>query len=356
VSSTDRTAPVVADFDRFVFIVGAPRCGTTTLWRFLQDHPAVTAPIVKEPHFFAQHDLRGLSDDELRSRVERDYLNRFYCRPRRGRIGVDASVSYLYGPEQIEPILRLWPDSRFVVAVRDPLAMLPSLHQRLIYVGEETVPEFADAWAAIRARTAGRNLPRACGDSRLFRYDEAGRFGTYLERLFAVVGRERCSVVVFDDLVAEPADTYQRLMTFSGLDPQGGVDLSPRRTGRAVRSRALQRLLKRPPKVVRDRLGGELYRQRVRDFVHVYDRSLMRTILAARKRIIQWNTISRPPDAVPLELQNEIRLRLKDEIDHLAELLDRDLAHWLQPQWERAQATRSGRDEAPSYLSAFALK
>src|SRR6476619_2238495 len=165
-----------ADFERFLFVVGAPRCGTTTLTRFVKDHPAVHFPALKEPHFFAQHDLRGLSDHDLRRRVERDYLRRFFRADQHHGIGVDGSVSYLYSPEQLEPVLRLWPDSRFIVSVRDPLTMLPSLHRRLIYVGQETIPSFADAWAATPDRAAGRRIPRSCQDPRLLRYDEAARF------------------------------------------------------------------------------------------------------------------------------------------------------------------------------------
>src|SRR3982751_1072517 len=97
----------VDDFERFVFIVGAPRCGTTTLSHFLKEHSAVSFPIVKEPHYFAQNDLRGLSDDQLRRRVEGEYLRRFFRGDPKGRVGADASVSYLYTPEQLEPIVRL---------------------------------------------------------------------------------------------------------------------------------------------------------------------------------------------------------------------------------------------------------
>ena len=42
--------PRIEDIDRFVFIVGAPRCGTTTMARWLQAHPQVLFPFVKEPH------------------------------------------------------------------------------------------------------------------------------------------------------------------------------------------------------------------------------------------------------------------------------------------------------------------
>ena len=63
--------PRIEDIDRFLFIVGAPRCGTTTMARWLQAHPQILFPFVKEPHFFCQHDLRGLEDEELRERSSR---------------------------------------------------------------------------------------------------------------------------------------------------------------------------------------------------------------------------------------------------------------------------------------------
>ena len=142
--------PRVDDFEKFLFIVGAPRSGTTTMARMLQAHPQVTFPFVKEPHFFSQHDLRGLGEPELKSRVEDDYLDHFFSNADPARAtGADGSVSYLYAPEQLEPVLKLWPNSRFVVGVRDPMSLLPSLHKRLLFTGDESLSRFEDAWAAV---------------------------------------------------------------------------------------------------------------------------------------------------------------------------------------------------------------
>src|SRR3954465_11527426 len=91
-SITEGPTVGVDEFERFLFIVGAPRCGTTTLSRFLKDHPSIRFPAIKEPHFFAQNDLRGLSDEDLNQRVEREYLQRFFRSDFEGRIGADASV------------------------------------------------------------------------------------------------------------------------------------------------------------------------------------------------------------------------------------------------------------------------
>jgi len=320
----------VGDFDRFVFVVGAPRCGTTTLSHFLKQHPQVGFPAVKEPHFFAQHDLRGLSDRELRNRVESEYLRRYFCRDPDRRVGVDASVTYLYAPEQLEPILRLWPNSRFVVSVRDPLAMLPSLHQRLIYNGDETIPNFEDAWRATASRAAGRNIPRRCADPRWLRYDQAARFGTHLDRLIAVVGEERCSIVVFDDLASDALSEYRKLMRFIDLDAVPITDLHPRRGSKAVRSRWLQRMLKRPPKAVSSYFAGEHFRKRVR-CLDSKEKLAPTGVLSIRKKLLSWNRVSVSPARMPAALENQLCQELRGEVDQLGRILGRDLSHWLIP-------------------------
>src|SRR5690349_1915683 len=123
--------------NRMIFIVGAPRSGTTSLSTWLKDHPHICFSYVKEPHFFSQFDLRTHGNSALRQRVERDYLDRYFPERGTGALLAEGSVSYLYVPEQMEPILRLWPDARFIIAVRDPMALLPSLHLRMLYNGDE---------------------------------------------------------------------------------------------------------------------------------------------------------------------------------------------------------------------------
>lgn len=323
--------PSIQQFDRFAFVVGAPRCGTTAIARFLAKHPEIAFSAVKEPHFFSQHDLRGLSAADLERTVEEEYLGRFFGGiTEQDRIGGDGSVSYLYTPEQMEAILRLWPESRFIVAVRDPLAMLPSLHRRLIYIGDETLRNFQDAWAATPERAAGRRIPRSCIEPRWLRYDEAGRLATYVERLFATVGRERCMVVVFDDLVADPAGQGVQILDFLGLDSTVAIELKPARSSSSVRSPWLQRLLKRPPKRLRTLLAGKHYQSRMAETPKT-DGAAIEAVMTFRKRLIAWNRIPASSPSVPLHVQEDIRARLRDEVDRLGELIGRDLSHWLQP-------------------------
>ena len=325
--------PRIEDLDRFIFIVGAPRCGTTTMARWLQAHRQVLFPFVKEPHFFAQHDLRGLDEAELRRRVEEDYLDYFFPEPdARQKVGADCSVTYLYTPEQLEPALRLWPNSRFIVGLRDPLTLLPSLHKRLIFTGDENIRRFEDAWAAIPDRAAGRRIPWSTVEPRLLHYDEAARYGTYVERLFAAVGRKRCLVTLFDDLVANPAEQHRRLLEFCGLDPVPAPDLKAERESKGVRVLLLQQLLKRPPRILLPYLASIRHRGRFdREAGAKAKKTPPGGSKSLRKRLLKWNKVADEKRTIPIAVQREMKAHFQNEVDRLGALIGRDLGHWLQP-------------------------
>ncbi len=323
---------MISDLPRFIFIVGAPRCGTTTIAAFLKQHPRICFPLVKEPHFFVQHDVTALDDQALREFTEREFLDRFYehC-PAERDIGVDGTVSYLYAPESLLPALRLWPDAKFIIAVRDPMTMLPSLHARLKYTGDETIKRFEDAWAAIAERAAGRRIPRSAMDPRWLRYEQAGRFGTFVEQFFDMFGRERCFVSVFDDLAADPRGQYQAICEFVGIEPSGEVALGARRESRGFRFGWLQRLLKRPPSFARNYLAGKQFRQRERKLDSELDEDgAINKIFSVRKRVLRWNRVPLKKRPVPVSIQEDIRERLSGEIRHLGQLIGRNLDHWLE--------------------------
>jgi len=328
---------------RFACVVGAPRCGTTSLASFMKHHPEVSFSSVKEPHFFSQFDLNGLSTDDLRRRVDDQYLSRYFAHHTGDRpLLAEASVSYLYTPERMEPILRLWPDAKFIIAVRDPLEMLPSLHRRLLYLGDETVTDFERAWTLCAERAQGRSIPRTCIDPRWLRYDQAGRLGTYVENFFNAVGRERCFVTVFDDLASNPAELSRRLLEFLEISPHESDDLAARRTSKSYRIGWLQRLLKRPPIATRAIMAGEAYRKRVSSRgSRGPDSAVVRAVLAGRKKLLRWNKVPAAPVRLPVGLAREISEALADEVAHLSRLIDRDLSHWLDWKAERSFTTGS---------------
>ncbi|HEU0310206.1 MAG TPA: sulfotransferase [Sphingomicrobium sp.] len=313
----------------FAFIVGAPRCGTTTLASFLQQHPDVCFSAVKEPHFFSRDEVAATPDDQLQQVVAEEYWRRFYghCAGE-PKIYAEGSVTYLYVPERMAPILKLWPNAKFVIALRDPLSMLPSLHARLLVTGDETIRDFPKAWAMISERAQGRSLPKRAVDPRWLRYDWAGQLGQNVERFITAVGRDRCHIVLFDDLTNDPKGTYHELCRFLGIEPWDGTDFEPQRINKTIRIGWLQRLLKRPPKAIRTALAGEQFHKREKK-VGTRESPALAAIFRVRKRLLEWNKVPAKRQPLDPHLRQQIIDRLRDDVILLSKVIDRDLSHWL---------------------------
>lgn len=319
---------------RFGFVVGAPRSGTTSLSRYLRKHPDVCFSSTKEPHYFARFDLRGLGDAELEAEVQREYLDRYFAHcTEPEKLRMEGSVTYLYAAEQMEPVLRLWPDARFIICVRDPLAMVPSLHQRLLYMGDETVRSFERAWALRHRRARGEKIPRSCVEPRWLQYEEGGRLGAQVERFFEVVGRERCHVVVFDDLSADFPAEYRRVLEFLGLPDVKRRKFPAARSGQDFRFGWLQRLLKRPPVITRRALAGKAFGEHLKETGGAKKakpgKGSPSRITTARKKLLEWNSV--PPKRVQLSPATvaEFQELYADDVARLEGLIGRDLGHWL---------------------------
>lgn len=299
------------------FVVGAPRCGTTSLCRFFAKNPQICFSRPKEPHYFAQ--LRSMpSPDEL----QRDYVERYFGHRHGGHRAVgEGSVSYLYSPEAIERIRHFNPEARFIVMLRNPLSMLPSYHLKMRFLLQEDKKDFAAAWRLQEARARGESLPAHCLDPRTLMYGEVAKYGAHLERLFAIAGRERTHVVVFDDFVADQPATYRRALEFLGVDFDGRTEFKRRYESRIYRYRWLQELFFLPvARGTRIDTGRRAARK---------DKDSGPKKRSWLKQLADWNTVSSPPSPLTSEMRAIVAEHLRADNELLGRLLQRDLRFWL---------------------------
>jgi len=326
------------------FVVGFPRCGTTSLCAYLAAHPEICFSKPKEPHYFSKLGGGGGGD------LQRDYLDRCFGHRRpEHRIAGEGSVSTIYSPEAIERILSLQPRARFIAMVRNPLDMLLSYHLRLLFLLEEDEEDLAVAWSLQAARARGERLPRLCTEPRLLQYAEAASHGTWLERLFEAAGKQQCLTVVYDDFSADPLKVYESVLGFLGLEPPAELPVFRRKQrSRGYRSRLLQQLLYKPPGAIARLAGvrtsaetlpvappvdeqrradrapkGALARLRKRA-----TRAAGHRVKRLHKRLVRWNSLDLRPRPLAPELREEMRRTFAPEIRKLEDLLGRDLGHW----------------------------
>lgn len=195
------------------YIVGAPKAGTTSLYEYLRQHPHIYFSPIKETHFFG-------SDLIWRKRVvTRDTALSSYLDAPSGKLLGDASVFYLMSKYAAEEIYEANPNARIIAIVRNPLTLVPSLHQQSIRTGDETQRTLASAMEMEAERKAGiidvsRDNP---GVMQQLYYSEIARYSEQLSRYFEVFGRDRVLVIEFDAFVKDPATTVSTVFEFLGV-------------------------------------------------------------------------------------------------------------------------------------------
>ena len=289
------------------FIVGAPKCGTTSLAQYLSEHPAIVMSHPKEPHYFAD-DLPRLRDtsDESEYRA-------MFSGVDQGTLAVgEASVFYLYSQVAGGNIHRLNADARLIVMIRDPLDMLVSYHRQLCLLREEDA-QLEQAIALEADRAAGRQVPRHCREASLLQYTKVIRLGEQVGRLLEDFPHEQLHIVVLDDLVADTKTEYRRVLEFLDVDFDLRTEYPVVNPARGVRSGALATFTeKTPPALVRA--------------VMKVKRALRLADLGVLERLRRVNAVG--PNDTPLSesLSGQLRDELVDDVAMLSDIVDRDLA------------------------------
>lgn len=215
-----------------LFVVGAPRCGTTSLFAALKQHPDVYASVLKEPHFHAP-DLPAqphtVSDPD-------DYA-RLFAAAGDQRIRAEASVWYLYSQQAPVRIAQAHPDARIVVLLRNPVEMAISLYELYLRTGNEAE---ADPESAL-LRTRQTRFDTSYFPFGLH-YLHLLDFATPLARWRERFPGERMRVVLFDEFYRAPEAGFRALGQWLGIDPLAPVSFDARQAREAVRMTAMKQL------------------------------------------------------------------------------------------------------------------
>ncbi len=118
-----------------LFVVGAAKAGTTSLWRYLDEHPEIWMAPVKEPNFFSgvRHPLNPDVVDEA------SYL-RLFAPGARSKLRGEASTSYLWHEGVPAAIKRVSPEARILISLRDPVERAHSAYWHAVRHGKEGRP------------------------------------------------------------------------------------------------------------------------------------------------------------------------------------------------------------------------
>lgn len=174
-------------------VIGAMKCGTTSLYHYLRDHPQVYMPAIKAPEFFAEEgnwnrgiawyrrQFEGAGDDVVAIGEASNVYTKF---PR-----------YRGVPGRIAEYL---PHARLVYIVRDPIDRIRSHYQTRLTEGTERAP-----------------IGRAVRENPI--YLDYSRYAMQLDRYLDHFPREQLLVITAEDLRGDRLACVREVYEFLGV-------------------------------------------------------------------------------------------------------------------------------------------
>ncbi len=281
-------------------IAGAAKCGTTSLFHYLKQHPEIGMLESKEGHFFV--------DFRVDVHTLQEYETLFVDLVDRKAVG-EAPVRALYDENALRKIKEYLPGVRIILILRNPADMAYSLWGHMVRNGERL--SFKRALKLEPRRMADPDFRTRCnnwhGD---YYYFHRGLYFEQVQRCFELFGREFVQVHLFDDLNRAPVDTCRECFRFLDVDPAFEPVIARHNVGKVYRHRGLHKALTIPPPWLGRLEEGFMGKQ----------------VQRWREALAEWNTQRLPPFE-PV-VRADMLKRYQADIRKLEALLGRDLSHW----------------------------
>ena len=207
-------------------IVGERRCGTTSLAKWMEDHPDIFMHPKPDMAFFVDDEIVGRRewlDGEIdestwgRTHSKESYAALFAEGTDRAAIG-EKSADYLFWRPSHARIARFLPTAKVIVTLRHPVERAWSHYWNEVGKGRETL-SFEEALEQEDDRSR-----RSAYARNHLSYRTRGYYDESLTDLFAHIPRDRTMVVTLEEAQQRPAELLRQIYTFIGVDAEQGLN------------------------------------------------------------------------------------------------------------------------------------
>lgn len=285
------------------FIIGAPKCGTTSLARWLSEHPQIYFSPVKEPFYFAR-------DIYQKFKTWEEYQNLFAGATDEHLAVGEGSTTYLYSEVAVSEIEKKFDQPKYIIMIRNPVLMVQSLHQQQLISFNETIEDFETAWRLSPERRQGRLLPPGAKSWKMLDLQSVCKLGEQIEKVFQIVDRERVLVLDLDDMRIDPKQSYEETLQFLNVPTDNRTEFP----------------VYNPSKRWRFLWVGKLYKKLSQAIVYLKFR---KPIIKAKSRGVldplRMKLLKQQErDTIPDDLINELKSFYAEDVKKLSRSLDVD--------------------------------
>lgn len=298
-----------------LFLIGAPKAGTTIMSEYLRQHPEIYFSSPKELHYFSGSEFPQVNRSNMT--ISR-YLNYFSAADNRHKYIAEGSVWYLYSESAISRIFAFDSEAKIIVMLRRPDQMVYAQHSTGVRCSLEPEDVFADAWAKSKERNSelvGGNtlLP----ELKIRNYQAIAKYSEQLERVYSIFSKEQVLVILYEDFQTNNRKQFNIICEFLDIRKPDSFDIQYANQNVRVRSKLVAHVFNHIPVWVSNLLIN------AKRLLGIKKR------IGLRKLVVTANTTVERRAEMDESLRREIIQNYREDIGKLEKLIDRDLSDWL---------------------------
>jgi Sulfotransferase domain len=244
----------------YLIIGGSTKCGTTSVFNYLEFHPQVCACSMKESRYF-WYDTYPLIAAGRSADKSAGFDSLFTCKSDQ-LVRLEATPDYLYSIESAQAIKQSLNKVRFVFILREPVDRLRSWYKfaRMNGLLEATI-SFSQ-YIDMQKSGSDKNTPQH------LRALEQGLYFSFLQTYIDMFGSDKIKVLFYEDLAADPKAFCVEICEFASIDASYFNDFSFRIYNPSVAAKnvKLHTMFRKMKRTVRPftRMFGDSIRKRLK--------------------------------------------------------------------------------------------
>ena len=289
------------------FIAGAAKAGTTSLWRYLLQHPDIFMPtdiMYKEPAFFS--DIKGVKS-------LKEYTLLFSDATTEKMVG-EASTAYLTSPESPVRIKEMISHAKIIIMLRNPIDRAYSLYNWMASNGYESSESFEMALQMEKRNRYDNESFKHTNPEYYYNYlyFHSGLYSKQIKRYIDNFKRDQLCFIIFEEFKANIKQEIKKAFAFLCVDDSIVPDFKIYNSGKTPYSTSLQFFIRQ-----------ELYKY-LRP-PHNNAHPLCNKIIA---KLMKLNTRPEKPHAMSESIRKKLKENYIQDVQKTGELIGKDLSHW----------------------------
>jgi hypothetical protein len=204
-------------------IIGAQKCGTTSLYNYLIRHPSIYEATTKEVGYFDRYYDKGIKwyRSHFPSSIRKKHEKLFH---KRDIITGEASTGYILYPHALRRIAKIIPNAKLILMLRNPVDRAYSHFNHSVRIGAETLP-FDEAIEKEQERV-GAALRRirvdedyySC-DIDYYAYLSTGIYIDQIKTLMSLFPSEQILILKSEDFFMNTQEVFSQVLSFLNMPP-----------------------------------------------------------------------------------------------------------------------------------------